>query len=270
MAATASGALYRGRAEPLGMPPQHLPHNLAQYVAALEHRVQMEQTQAERALSAAPGSSAARIHRVLAGVRLARRMAADMPAPTPLSERIDVVRRQAEALLPSESGSGGGLAPSVSKADAFWDEYLYAELMPPAPPPTTFPHDTSEKSAPEESTLRQRRPGPPADAAPAPDEARGAMASERTLQEALSSELLRMASVLRQNSAAFADALERDRVRVEQASTGLEQNLDLMTRTRGQLGVFTKKARRMGWFTLGSIASVVVCWVCLFVVIRLT
>ena len=62
----------------------------------------------------------------------------------------------------------------------------------------------------------------------------------------------------------------RDRVRVEQAGTRLGQNLDLMTRTRGQLGVFSKKVRSMGWFTLGSIAAVLASWLVMFVVIRLT
>ena len=94
--------------------------------------------------------------------------------------------------------------------------------------------------------------------------------SDRSLQDALSSELLRMAGVLKANTVAFSESLERDRVLVESATGRLDQNLSLMTRTRGQLGVFSKKARSMGWFTLGSIASVIVCWVLMFIVIRVT
>lgn len=94
--------------------------------------------------------------------------------------------------------------------------------------------------------------------------------SDRSLQDALSSELLRMAGVLKANTVAFSESLERDRMLVESATGRLDQNLSLMTRTRGQLGVFTKKARSMGWFTLGSIASVIVCWVLMFIVIRVT
>lgn len=94
--------------------------------------------------------------------------------------------------------------------------------------------------------------------------------SDRATHEALSSELLRMASVLKSNSVAFADALERDRLLLEKAGTDLGQNLDLMTRTRGRLGVYSKKARSMGWFTLSAILVVVVSWMLMFLLIRLT
>lgn len=270
MAAMASSAFYRGRDEPLGVKVQHLPHNLAQYVAALEHRVQAERARAERTRSAAPRGDEARVRGLLAGVRFAQRMAAEISTPAHLVARINAVRDAAEALGWAERP----LHATLSDADTYWDDYLYAGLMPPAPSRHEPPRAAAQapSSEPEAPTLRQRRP--PADDAPAAkasDDARPAtLTSDRSLQESLSAELLRMAGVLRQNSAAFADALERDRQLVEQAGTGLEQNLDLMTRTRGQLGVFTRKARRMGWFTLGSIASVVVCWMVLFVVIRLT
>lgn len=93
---------------------------------------------------------------------------------------------------------------------------------------------------------------------------------DRSTQEALSGELLRMASILKSNSLAFADALERDRVLLEKAGNHLGQNLDLMTKTRGRLGVYSKKVRSMGWFTLGAIAVVMFSWVFMFIVIRLT
>lgn len=94
--------------------------------------------------------------------------------------------------------------------------------------------------------------------------------SEQNMRDALSSELLRMASVLKQNSSAFAEALERDRVLVEQAGERLGQNLDMLTRTRGQLGVFSKKARSLGWLTLSSIVVVLISWMMMFVLIRVT
>ncbi len=94
--------------------------------------------------------------------------------------------------------------------------------------------------------------------------------SDRATHEALSSELLRMASILKSNSLAFADSLERDRLLLEKAGTDLGQNLDLMTRTRGRLGVYSKKARGMGWFTLSAIVVVIVSWMMMFLLIRLT
>ncbi|PWY97893.1 hypothetical protein BCV70DRAFT_202382 [Testicularia cyperi] len=93
---------------------------------------------------------------------------------------------------------------------------------------------------------------------------------DRSTQEALSNELLRMASVLKSNSLAFADALERDRLLLEKAGDHLGSNLDLMTRTRGKLGIYSKKARSMGWFTLTSILVVMLSWMLMFLVIRLT
>lgn len=284
MAAMASSAFYRGRDEPLGVQAQHVPHNLEQYLSALERRVQAEKARAQRAPTAAPCGEDARVHELLAGVRYAQRMASDLHAAAPLLARIDAVRQDAEALLRTQPSSCTGCA-TRSEADAYWDDYLYAGLVPPATarasPPATLERRvaappaaaaSASRSEPDGSMLRQRRP--PSDEAPPSRAAESTrpttLTNDRTLQEALSSELLRMAGVLKQNSAALAEALERDRQLVEQAGTGLEQNLDLMTRTRGQLGAFTRKARRMGWFTLGSIVSVVVCWVVLFIVIRLT
>ncbi|PWN92697.1 hypothetical protein FA10DRAFT_2997 [Acaromyces ingoldii] len=97
-----------------------------------------------------------------------------------------------------------------------------------------------------------------------------ALQSDRSLQDSLSGELLRMAGTLKANSLRFADALERDRKIVEEAGSKLEVNLTLMTRTRGKLGEYSKKARGMGWLTLGSVAVVCISWVIMFVVIKLT
>jgi hypothetical protein len=97
-----------------------------------------------------------------------------------------------------------------------------------------------------------------------------ALQSDRSIQDSLSGELLRMAGILKANSMAFADALERDRQILEQAGEKLQGNLTLMTRTRGKLGEYSKKARGMGWLTLGSVAVVCASWVLMFILIRLT
>jgi hypothetical protein len=97
-----------------------------------------------------------------------------------------------------------------------------------------------------------------------------ALQSERSIQDSLSGELLRMAGILKTNSIAFADALERDRKILEEAGEKLQGNLTLMTRTRGKLGEYSRKARGMGWFTLGSVAVVCISWVFMFILIRLT
>jgi hypothetical protein len=97
-----------------------------------------------------------------------------------------------------------------------------------------------------------------------------ALQSERSIQDSLSGELLRMAGILKMNSMAFADALERDRKILEEAGEKLQGNLTLMTRTRGRLGEYSQKARGMGWLTLGTVAAVCMSWVVMFILIRLT
>lgn len=79
-----------------------------------------------------------------------------------------------------------------------------------------------------------------------------------------------MASALRSQSITFSEALERDRKLLESTDEHLAKNLDLMTRTRGRLGEYAHKARGMGWLTLGTIIVVVLIWVVMFVIIKLT
>lgn len=96
------------------------------------------------------------------------------------------------------------------------------------------------------------------------------VSGDRSTQEALSSELLRMASILKNQTISFSSALERDRKLLESTDQQLSQNLDLMTRTRGRLGEYAHKARGMGWLTLGTVIMVVITWMLMFVVIKLT
>lgn len=164
--------------------------------------------------------------------------------------------------------------------DEYWDDYLYAGLEarskdPGADDEAPAPDAPSEAALEEEYGAQAPSAAAPtaaqaSAAAPSEKAAEPALQSDAQVHDALSSELLRMAGVLKRNTAAFGDALERDRVLVEQAGSRLDQNLSLMTRTRGQLGVFSKKARSMGWFTILSMAMVFVSWVVMYIVIRLT
>lgn len=164
--------------------------------------------------------------------------------------------------------------------DEYWDDYLYAGLEARSKDQSTD-DDAPAADAPSDAALKEEygarapsaappTPSPVSPAAPSEKAAEPTLQSDAQVHDALSSELLRMAGVLKRNTAAFGDALERDRVLVEQAGSRLDQNLSLMTRTRGQLGVFSKKARSMGWFTILSMAMVFVSWVVMYIVIRLT
>lgn len=210
------------------------------------------------------------------------------------SDMLTFARKEAEALaamLPGPSACYTTWHP----IDTYWDDYLYRGLdhtigtMAKSSSEWIESRNGSrwdgmgEREEHERESAKEAAESAGAAPPPAPTESSGtqseaskrasqstALQSDHTLHEALSNELLRMASVLKHNSIAFADALERDRVLVEQAGERLGQNLDLLTRTRGQLGIFSKKARNMGWFTLSSIIAVLVSWLVMFVVIRLT
>ncbi|WFD31109.1 hypothetical protein MSPP1_002142 [Malassezia sp. CBS 17886] len=164
------------------------------------------------------------------------------------------------AATPVGRGAGGGDAASSG------DDDLEAEYGQPARRHEAEAHRAGP--VPAEDTAASAADGAPH--TPPQETGATSLQSDRGVQDALSSELLRMASVLKRNSAAFTDALERDRKLVEETTGRLDNNLTLMTRTRGQLGVFSKKARSMGWFTVTSIVMVLLSWAVMFVVIRLT
>lgn len=179
----------------------------------------------------------------------------------------------ADSTPETEAGSGGDpetqaqSLPDSDRADGIADADGDDPIVAPAPPAdaTQIPVQKKDSKRGADDGDNKRTSQNERDTSSATS-----LQSDQTRRDALSSELLRMASVLKQNSAAFTDALERDRILVEQAGERLGQNLDLLTRTRGKLGVFSKKARSMGWLTLGSIAAVLISWIAMFVVIKLT
>lgn len=274
MALAAVDPFYRAREEPL-VRAEHAPHNLARYLDALERMVRDEQAHMASARALGAAANAERVQAIRAAAANAERMASSVPTTSEALPRIQRVREAADSLLSVVVRRPAHPVP----LEEYWNEYLYDGLAVRAAAPTE-PEPVKEEATPpavetpvaeapaiEAPALRQRRPAPEAtEAKPGPPR----LQSDRSLQDALASELLRMAGVLKANTAAFSESLERDRVLVEEASGRLDQNLGLMTRTRGQLGVFSKKARSMGWFTIGSIVCVVVCWMLMFVVIRLT
>jgi hypothetical protein len=274
MALAAVDPFYRAREEP-PVRTEHVPHNLGRYLDALERMVRDEQAHMASARALGAAADAERVQAIRAAAANAERMASSVPTTSEAVPRIQRVREAADSLLSVVVRRPVHPVPS----EEYWNEYLYDGLAVRAAA-STEPEPVKEEAtqpvveapvaeAPtmEAPALRQRRPAPEAtEEKPGPPR----LQSDRSLQDALASELLRMASVLKANTAAFSESLERDRVLVEEASGRLDQNLGLMTRTRGQLGVFSKKARSMGWFTIGSIVCVVVCWMLMFVVIRLT
>jgi hypothetical protein len=169
--------------------------------------------------------------------------AAVKPAPTSTPQSIKSQGQRRESIDPRI----GGVAPVTA---------------------SNSKEDEAEIEAYEMAALRKKEKN---EGDASPEQAKPtALQSDRSIQDSLSGELLRMAGILKANSMAFADALERDRQILEQAGEKLQGNLTLMTRTRGKLGEYSRKARGMGWLTLGSVAVVCASWVVMFVLIRLT
>ncbi|WFD08136.1 hypothetical protein MVES1_003506 [Malassezia vespertilionis] len=271
MASVLFGApFYAGRHERAEEDAAHVRLNAARYVDALER---LSSAEVQRRAAQPWGDDAARwkVAELLASVRHAEtlvRMLGDDESTESLLARLALVQGGVESMAQAPAAQK---TQQARRIEEYWDDYLYSGLE---------TRDASEETqhveyVPLSDETMEEEYGSNAPVAPAAPTAPAAnieptLQSDRKIHDALSNELLRMAGVLKRNTAAFAQAMEHDRVLVEQAGTRLDQNLSLMTRTRGQLGAFSKKARNMGWFTLGSIVAVMLSWALMFVVIRLT
>lgn len=187
---------------------------------------------------------------------------ADSPSDTNSSSRVDDL--------------GEDDVDAASETDSILTDPELHSLAPTSLSPTTpsshstDPHDDPDMSEYDRAPPTASVSSPPPNADANANAGDTILQSDRATHEALSSELLRMASVLRSNSLAFADSLERDRLLLEKSGSDLTHNLDLMTRTRGRLGLYSKQARSMGCFTLSTILIVILSWMLMFLLIRLT
>jgi len=89
-------------------------------------------------------------------------------------------------------------------------------------------------------------------------------------QEELSAQLADMAKQLKMNSVHFAEALARDRVVMEGAEEKLQGNLTRMQAERGRLNVHSLKSGSTTWIVIAAIVTVVVAWIVMFLIIRIT
>ncbi|KAJ1966131.1 hypothetical protein GGI12_000280 [Dipsacomyces acuminosporus] len=84
--------------------------------------------------------------------------------------------------------------------------------------------------------------------------------SQRAVQEDLTAELVSMASVLKKNSLAFGDIIEKDKAVVEEAAEALSRNLTNMDKQGARLSKYRKRA----WGTTGMTWLAVLVVVCVF------
>ncbi|KAJ1723847.1 Trimethylguanosine synthase [Coemansia erecta] len=83
--------------------------------------------------------------------------------------------------------------------------------------------------------------------------------SQRATQDDLSSDLLKMASILKKNSLAFGDLIEKDRDVVDSAAEKLDANLANMEKHGGRLDKFRKRSwgtTGLTWLTVLVVVSV--------------
>lgn len=94
--------------------------------------------------------------------------------------------------------------------------------------------------------------------------------ASRQTQDEISERLAEMAVQLRRNAHHFATALEDDKDALAEADTKLDTNLSTIQKERGRLGTYSSKSRGTTWLVVISILVVIIAWVIMFVVIRLT
>lgn len=89
-------------------------------------------------------------------------------------------------------------------------------------------------------------------------------------QEELSLQLSQMAAQLKRNALHFADSLDKDKNVIESAQEKLESNLGGMKGERTRLRDHSGKSSHTTWMVVGSLLTVVLAWVFMFFIIRLT
>lgn len=89
-------------------------------------------------------------------------------------------------------------------------------------------------------------------------------------QEELAEQLAQMGHQLKLNALHFANSLAKEKGVIEGASEKLETNLGSMTKERVRLRDHSAKSGWTTWMWLGVILSVIIAWIGMFFVIRIT
>lgn len=149
------------------------------------------------------------------------------------------------------------VAPAALASDLLLSptEPAFVEPTPagPAPPPYSS-HPTTTPTKPTTNSEKQT----------------AYIATSLQTQEDLSLQLAEMAKQLKLNALHFTNALEKDRAVVQDAEEKLEGNLTKVKAQRSRLLVHSGKSGKTTWLVLGSMVVVLIAWVLLFLVIRIT
>jgi hypothetical protein len=91
-----------------------------------------------------------------------------------------------------------------------------------------------------------------------------------SLQEEMSEQLAQMAAQLKRNAVHFANALEKDKVVVEDAQGKMERNFDVLSKERVRLRDHRSKSWGTTWLVVLSMLVAAIGFVLTFFVIRIT
>jgi len=141
-------------------------------------------------------------------------------------------------------------------------DYSFRDLrISPAPtiPNSTGP-DTSEK-LPDPSSSSSRPTGPPRPMF---------LTTSLDTQEELSAQLVQMGHQLKLNALHLSNSLAKEKGVVEDATEKLDANLGTMTKERVRLRDHSSKSGSTTWIVLGAVFAVIIAWILMFFVIRLT
>lgn len=86
----------------------------------------------------------------------------------------------------------------------------------------------------------------------------------------MTDQLAQMASQLRKNAIHFGEALARDQAVLSDVDEKIGSNYDVMTKERVRLRDHRSKSWGTTWLTMASVLAVVVVFVAMFMVIRVT
>ncbi|KZS98669.1 hypothetical protein SISNIDRAFT_492876 [Sistotremastrum niveocremeum HHB9708] len=218
-------------------PAQELSLNsLQKTLDALEETV--SSTEKKYRITPSPPSS------ILAQIPIPQAPKVDIVETEPPVEVVEVAPSKPEDLLPhAQNGISDGLSPN---------DLLLPENDPsPSPPPAML------KPTPSVSTL--------------PSEKSSALwETSLQTQDLLTEQMVLMAAQMKLNAHRFADSLEKDKAAINDAQVKVEGNYDLMVKQRTRLRDHSVTSRGSTWMTLTAVVAVLIAFVIMVLIIRVT
>ncbi|KAG9104091.1 hypothetical protein FRC06_005574 [Ceratobasidium sp. 370] len=189
------------------------------------------------------------------------------PQPKPIARPEIVVTSSASK--PSEPDSSDGLLPADEEPKSQSPENDLLPATPHPEPELKFSSPESSRS-PTEPLLPHPRPSAPAPATPHIPDMPAFMHTSLQTQEDLSEQLAHMAAQLKRNAQTFAAQLHEDNALVQLAHDQLEGVHTRVKTERTTLRDFRGKSGYTTCMVMGAVVVVMVSWVMMFLLIKVT